>query len=272
MQNRSHSLHSPLSAQNLQKYKLQRPEDIFTLSYFEQNPEPFFKLSKELIPDKLKYAPSITHYFIRLLAEKGLLLRHYTQNIDGLEVECGLQESLCVEAHGHFRSGTCQQCRAPYGSEMFVPLILRDEIPKCRKSECDGVVKPNVVFFGEALPERFWETLSSDFKKCDMLIIMGTSLMVHPFAGLIERVNDECPRMLINMDPVAMSVLKDEHRDYFLGGTCDDGVRKFAAKMGWKDELERLREHDLKETVEDEKQSQAEQDNAREKQMIVSSM
>lgn len=246
---------------------MQSPQDIFTLSYFEENPEPFFKLSKELIPDKSKYAPSITHYFIRLLAEKGLLLRHYTQNIDGLEVECGLDETLCVEAHGHFRSGTCQElgCRASYESEMFVPLILEDEIPKCTKSDCDGVVKPDVVFFGESLPDRFTETLSRDFSKCDMLIIMGTSLRVHPFAGLIERVKDECPRMLINMEPVARSVLKDEHRDYFLGGTCDDGVRKFATIMGWDEELERLRQNDLNEVVEEEEIK-------KEKQMIVSSM
>eukprot|EP01084_Bolivina_argentea_P145564 255111_1 len=60
---------------NLQKYNLDNPQDIFTLSYFYKNPAPFFALSKELVGTDKEYTPSITHYFIRLLNDKGLLLR-----------------------------------------------------------------------------------------------------------------------------------------------------------------------------------------------------
>ncbi|KAJ8874421.1 hypothetical protein PR048_025270 [Dryococelus australis] len=62
---------------NLKKYNLPYPEAIITLTYFKSHPEPFFSLAKELLPAKFK--PSPCHYFIRLLHEKGLLLRHYTQ-------------------------------------------------------------------------------------------------------------------------------------------------------------------------------------------------
>lgn len=62
--------------------------------------------------------------------------------------------------------------------------IFRDEIPECEK--CDGVVKPDIVFFGEALPNKFHRALS-DFGECDLLIILGSSLAVQPFASLVDR-------------------------------------------------------------------------------------
>ena len=69
---------------NLQKYRLPYPEAIFDIDFFRQNPEPFFALAQELYPSG-KYRPNAAHYFVRLLHDKGLLLRMYTQNIDGLE-------------------------------------------------------------------------------------------------------------------------------------------------------------------------------------------
>ena len=67
----------------LQQYKLPYPEAIFELSFFFHDPKPFFTFAKKLYPGN--YRPNATHYFLRLLHEKGLLLRLYTQNIDGLE-------------------------------------------------------------------------------------------------------------------------------------------------------------------------------------------
>lgn len=68
---------------NLQQYNIPYPEAIFELDYFFHNPKPFFTLAKELYPGL--YRPNVTHYFLRLLHDKELLLRLYTQNIDGLE-------------------------------------------------------------------------------------------------------------------------------------------------------------------------------------------
>lgn len=68
---------------NLQKYNLPYAEAIFEINYFHHNPKPFFALAKELHPGN--YRPNLTHYFVRLLHDKGQLLRMYTQNIDGLE-------------------------------------------------------------------------------------------------------------------------------------------------------------------------------------------
>lgn len=68
---------------NLEQYNIPYPEAIFELAYFFINPKPFFTLAKELYPGN--YRPNYAHYFLRLLHDKGLLLRLYTQNIDGLE-------------------------------------------------------------------------------------------------------------------------------------------------------------------------------------------
>ncbi|KAK1119043.1 NAD-dependent protein deacetylase sirtuin-2 [Acipenser oxyrinchus oxyrinchus] len=63
--------------------------------------------------------------------------------------------------------------------------IFSEEIPKCEK--CNSLVKPDIVFFGESLPARFSSSLRSDFPRCDLLIIMGTSLSVQPFASLVMK-------------------------------------------------------------------------------------
>lgn len=69
----------------------------------------------------------------------------------------------------------------------FLERIFNDEIPICLK--CPGVVKPDIVFFGDSLPEKFHKSLLIDFPKCDLLLILGSSLVVQPFASLIDRLN-----------------------------------------------------------------------------------
>jgi len=125
--------------------------------------------------------------------------------------------------------------------------ILSDIVPRC--TECDSVVKPDAVFFGEALPPRF-RLVDEDFPRCDLLIILGTSLVVQPFSSLVDRAPPKCPRLLINLeeagsdpDPV-MVVLgfscglqfhgPDNFRDVAWIGNCDDGCKLLADKLGWK--------------------------------------
>ncbi|XP_060238198.1 NAD-dependent protein deacetylase sirtuin-3, mitochondrial isoform X1 [Meriones unguiculatus] len=104
---------------NLQQYDIPYPEAIFELGFFFHNPKPFFMLAKELYPGH--YRPNLTHYFLRLLHDKELLLRLYTQNIDGLERASGIPASKLVEAHGSFASATCTVCRRSFpGEDMWV--------------------------------------------------------------------------------------------------------------------------------------------------------
>lgn len=88
---------------------------VLELDYFRERPQPFFTLAKELYPGKFK--PTACHCFVRLLHEKGLLLRNYTQNIDTLERIAGVPAEKLVEAHGSFASAHCIACKLPYTQE-----------------------------------------------------------------------------------------------------------------------------------------------------------
>ncbi|KAK9729773.1 Sir2 histone deacetylase Hst2, variant 2 [Basidiobolus ranarum] len=183
---------------NLQKFDLPEPEDIFDIEYFHENPLPFYTLAKELYPGN--FQPTLTHYFIRFLNERGLLLRNFTQNIDTLERVCGLPESKLVEAHGSFYTAHCTSpsCLEEYQQDWVKEKIFNSEIPKCQS--CDALIKPDITFFGETLPKRYHECIEEDFDHCELLIVIGTSLKVQPFASLIDRVGSHVPRLLINRE------------------------------------------------------------------------
>ena len=74
--------------------------------------------------------------------------------------------------------------------------VFAGAIPRC--TACHGLVKPDIVFFGESLPDRFTTSFKRDLERADALLVMGTSLKVHPFASLITYARPEVPRMLIN--------------------------------------------------------------------------
>ena len=95
----------------------------------------------------------------------------------------GLREEKLVEAHGTFSAAACSNCKAPYDIEKLRDKIMMDEDPVC--PHCGGWVKPNIVFFGEQLPKRFFDEAEMDCTFCDLLICLGTSLEVYPFAGII---------------------------------------------------------------------------------------
>lgn len=168
----------------LESYNLPHPQAVFEIDFFTKSPEPFYMLAKELYPGS--YKPTTTHYFMKLLHDKGLLKRCYTQNIDSLESLAGLPKETVIAAHGNFDRAHCIKCRLDHDVE-YVKLAIEKQKPcRCLKTKgCHGLVKPGIVFFGESLPERFWKSIPSDFEAADLLIVMGSSLVVQPFASLI---------------------------------------------------------------------------------------
>ncbi|XP_018891746.1 NAD-dependent protein deacetylase sirtuin-3, mitochondrial isoform X2 [Gorilla gorilla gorilla] len=220
---------------NLQQYDLPYPEAIFELPFFFHNPKPFFTLAKELYPGN--YKPNVTHYFLRLLHDKGLLLRLYTQNIDGLERVSGIPASKLVEAHGTFASATCTVCQRPFPGEDIRADVMADRVPRC--PVCTGVVKPDIVFFGEPLPQRFLLHVV-DFPMADLLLILGTSLEVEPFASLTEAVRSSVPRLLINRDLVGPLAWHPRSRDVAQLGDVVHGVERLVELLGWTEEMRDL--------------------------------
>jgi NAD-dependent deacetylase sirtuin 2 len=139
-------------------------------------------------------------------------------------------------------------CGKEYTIEEFKTLVFENKIPKC---ECDGYIKPDIVFFGEQLPPKFHSSIERDFKKCDALIVMGTSLQVQPFCSLIDFVSPKTPRLLINREQCGVyrhpsrgfdfdHTVQKYRRDALFLGSCDEACRVFAEEMGWTDNFEKL--------------------------------
>ncbi|KAF2108639.1 NAD-dependent deacetylase sirtuin-2, partial [Lophiotrema nucula] len=218
---------------NLARLNLPYAEAVFDISYFRNNPLPFYTLAQELYPGN--YRPTITHSFISLLHQKGLLLKLFTQNIDCLEREAGVPDNKIVEAHGSFARQSCIECKASYPDDLMRQAIQEKSVPHCLNQDCNGLVKPEIVFFGEQLPAEFFANRGLP-AEADLAIVMGTSLSVQPFASLPGFCSSGTPRVLINGEQVG--TLGSRPDDVLLIGDCDGGVRKLAEACGWLEELE----------------------------------
>ena len=220
---------------NLARLDLPYAEAVFDISYFRQNPDPFYVLAKELYPGK--FFPTVSHAFVALLDEKSLLMKLFTQNIDCLERRAGVSGDKIIEAHGSFASQRCIECKSEFPDDLMKKAVMSGDVPHCLVPQCNGLVKPDIVFFGEALPHAFHMNTHVP-GKADLVIVMGTSLTVHPFASLPQSANEGVPRLLINKEKVGDFGSRPD--DVVFLGDCDEGVRKLADALGWRDELEEL--------------------------------
>ncbi|CAL8080674.1 unnamed protein product [Calicophoron daubneyi] len=221
---------------NLAEYNLPWPEAVFDLEYFYSDPAPFYRLAKELYPSG-RYKPNIAHYFIRLLHEKSRLLRVYTQNIDSLERLAGIPEKKLIEAHGTFLKATCTVCLSKAPTEVVKKAIDTSTVPKCKK--CGGVIKPDIVFFGENLPARFWK-YKIDLLQTDLVLVMGTSLEVYPFASIADDVSKSVPRVLFNRDLVGTFRHRSRPLDIVVLGSVTESIKQLVKFLAWDNELNEL--------------------------------
>ena len=106
-----------------------------------------YTLAHELYPGKFR--PTITHSFVRLLAEQSLLHTCFTQNIDTLERRAGVPNDKVIEAHGSFATQRCIDCKRSFDDKKMKEHIEAKKIAKCEV--CGGYVKPDIVFFGEGV-------------------------------------------------------------------------------------------------------------------------
>ncbi|KIN07618.1 hypothetical protein OIDMADRAFT_84415, partial [Oidiodendron maius Zn] len=220
---------------NLARLDLPYAEAVFDISYFRQNPDPFYMLAKELYPGQ--FFPTIAHAFIALLEEKYMLQMLFTQNIDCLERRAGVPAEKIVEAHGSFATQRCIDCKTEYPDDLMKKNVQAGQVPNCLVPQCNGLVKPDIVFFGEALPESFFTNRHVP-GTADMIIVMGTSLSVQPFASLPSLAKPGAPRVLFNLERVGDFGSRPD--DVVVLGDCDEGVRKLAEALGWLDELDLL--------------------------------
>ena len=115
---------------NLEEYKLPTPESIFDIEYFKEKPEAFYKLAATFL-DLDKYKATPTHYFCKMLHNKGIMWKYLTQNIDNLESSCGFTQDDIIQAHGANFGATCSVCGKVANRETLVKSIKSEEVYKC---------------------------------------------------------------------------------------------------------------------------------------------
>jgi NAD-dependent histone deacetylase SIR2 len=216
----------------------QEPEQVFDIHNFDEDPTTFYKLAGDIVPDLEKWTP--THEFIRLLQDKDKLLTNYTQNIDNVESHAGIRREKLIQCHGSWATATCRKCKHNVpGNEIFDNVRARvpAECKRCveeiasnkpgmkRKrnsnvnkkkrmpggddSDSDGaydipqpgIMKPDITFFGEALPSDFFHRLrDEDRDKVDLVIVMGTSMKVEPVSEIPNFLPRDVPQIFISRD------------------------------------------------------------------------
>lgn len=192
------------------KYKLPYPEAIFDIEYFKKEPYPFFNLSKALLSKQIK--PSLTHNFIAYLESNNKLELLITQNIDRLHTLAGSKK--VIECHGTYEKGQCLKCGKKYKIQDYIEDILNDKMPLCT---CNGLIKPNVVFYGEHLPEEFYK-LYMEIPKGDLIMVLGSSLTTEPVASLARNIAKTGKSLIVNFH----KTIYDEEFDYVVQGDLDE--------------------------------------------------
>lgn len=156
------------------------PPDIFDIEKFYKNPERFYSFAKDGFFSMLEAKPNETHVLITKLEEKGLIKAVITQNIDGLHQKAG--SKVVLELHGNMSRFFCVSCKRAYGVDEVKKKVEEELVPKC--SHCGSLIKPDVVFFGEPLPKDVLRKAIELSERADLMIVMGSSLVVYPAAYL----------------------------------------------------------------------------------------
>ena len=161
------------------------PEDVFDIDVFVADPSGFYAFAHDFLALNEHVVPSYTHGFLARLESAGRLTAVVTQNIDGLHQKAGSRAVL--EVHGGFTTSVCLACERRCPTDEFADVVLRGDIPRCKA--CGGLVKPDIVFFGEAVKDM--EQATQIVRESDLLLVIGSSLTVYPAAGLPAQAGGE---------------------------------------------------------------------------------
>jgi NAD-dependent deacetylase len=183
------------------------PMEVASLNTFRTSPEKFFHWFRPLANQIFYAQPNPAHQAMEQLEKAGCVRSIITQNIDALHQKAGSKN--VIEMHGSMRTLTCTRCyhqveSAPY----LLPLVAEGRIPHCPK--CDSVLKPDVILFGEQLPQKAWFQAQRDARNCDLMMVAGSSLEVLPVAGLpLQAVDRGAHLLIVNNSPTYLNVRAD---------------------------------------------------------------
>lgn len=198
---------------------------IFEINYFYRNPGEAWRLYLELAEKFREVQPNPAHYAIASLESKGFVKAVITQNIDGLHQKAGSKN--VIELHGNGSEAICLSCGRKYSMDTVLNIIKNTGIPpKC--PECGGILKPNVIFFGEQLPLNALNSAFKEAEKADVMLVIGSSLIVTPAAHLPLITKENGGRIIIiNLEPTRL----DHIADVIIRGRAAEIVPKLTEKV-----------------------------------------
>ncbi len=181
------------------------PEKVLSKEFFKKDPTVFYKFQKDVFLKE--YKSNNGHDLARILYDKNKLIRVHTQNVDGLQNKL-IPECLIIEFHGTNSRAICsrKKCGQPYPIEEYKNDIANDVIPTCKKVRkktnkvCGNCIKPAIVLYGESISMKNFKKAEYDMNRSDLVIIIGTSLQVYPFAGLLEFIDKNMRVIVINRE------------------------------------------------------------------------
>lgn len=184
------------------------PEELVSYPILKHKPELFFRFYKEAVVYP-HATPNKAHKTLAKMETDGKLACIITQNIDGLHQAAGSKN--VAELHGSNARQYCQKCKKNYTLEYILnPANCDYIIPKC---PCGGIVRPDVVLFGEQLDGYIVSHAISTIQSADCIIVGGTSLAVYPAAGLLGYMSQDCKLVVINRDATPL----DNEADLVIG-------------------------------------------------------
>jgi NAD-dependent deacetylase len=170
------------------------PLQVASISGFKRNPQAFFDWIHPLAKIIMNARPNPAHEALSWLEQHGPLQALITQNIDLLHMRAGSQN--VYEVHGHLRQATCQKCGHKLPADDVLPeFIATRQIPRCPL--CQGVLKPDVILFGELLPMRVMQAAQREVTRCDLMLVAGSSLTVAPACDLPQQAKMTGARLII---------------------------------------------------------------------------
>jgi NAD-dependent deacetylase len=156
------------------------PMEVAHIEVFHRDPKRFWSYYRPRFGMLEGTEPNAAHVALAELESKGMLEAVITQNIDRLHRKAGSQR--VIEVHGTIDTGSCIRCSASYPARQVKTLFDSEGVARCE--QCGGAVKPDVVLFGELLPLAAMEEASVLAQRAELLLCVGSSLEVHPVAGL----------------------------------------------------------------------------------------
>jgi NAD-dependent deacetylase len=183
------------------------PMEVASLSTFRTAPERFYHWFRPLARQIFNAQPNPAHIAMAQLEKAGRIRMIATQNIDVLHQKAGAQH--VVEMHGTLATLSCTQCYQQVRSELCLEQFIEKEIlPRC--PSCGAVLKPDVILFGEQLPQKAWLEAQREARQCDLMLVVGSSLEVLPVAGLPMQALDRGAHLIIiNNSPTYLNVRAD---------------------------------------------------------------